>query len=130
MTPPMTTQPKVTGEVVERVEAFAHMVKLFGHQTIGAPGRFVSSDDLDALTALCRRVIEPGEDEIARLAKLIAAELGDDMDDALPDKSAWVKERGAGRSTGRFRDVNEPFSGDYLDAARAVLASLTQGEGD
>ena len=56
------------------------------------------------------------------VARIIAAELGDDFDAAFVDKAAWISARGY--SGGRFRDVNEPFQRDYLDAADAAIATM------
>ena len=56
------------------------------------------------------------------VARIIAAELGDDFDAAFVDKAAWIDARG--QSGGRFRDVNEPFQIDYLHAADAAIATM------
>lgn len=61
------------------------------------------------------------EDRIA-LAKAIASALGDNFADAFKNKERWVAKRG--QSGGRFRDVNEPFQCDYLDAADAAFAHV------
>lgn len=56
------------------------------------------------------------------LAKVIASALGDNFADAFKNKERWVAKRG--QSGGRFRDVNEPFQCDYLDAADAAFAEV------
>ena len=71
--------------------------------------------------------IEPGEEEIERLAKLIAAELGDNYDLAFEDR---LSQRLCRAPDGSFRDVNEPQRNDYHDAARAVLAAISTGDAD
>ena len=60
------------------------------------------------------------------LAKIIASALGDNFADAFKNKQRWIAKRGM--SGGRFRDINEPFQHDYLDAADAVLAFLSPPE--
>lgn len=60
------------------------------------------------------------------LAKIIASAMGDNFADAFKNKQRWTAKRGM--SGGRFRDINEPFQHDYLDAADAVLAFLTPPE--
>lgn len=56
------------------------------------------------------------------IARTIARELGDDFDHAFISKSDWNAARGM--SGDRFRDINEPFQGDYICAAAAVLRAL------
>jgi hypothetical protein len=56
------------------------------------------------------------------LAKVIASELGDDFDQALADKSEWIRQRGGEP----FRDVNMPFKHDYLAAADRAIAFVDQ----
>lgn len=62
------------------------------------------------------------DDMVERVARLIAGQLGDDFDDAFKNKGQWTDERGF--SGNRFRDVNEPFQSDYLDAARAAIEAM------
>lgn len=61
-----------------------------------------------------------------KVARTIASALGDNFSDAFKNKQRWIAKRGM--SGGRFRDINEPFQHDYLDAADAVLAFLTPPE--
>lgn len=88
------------------------------------PSQLVSIDARERLTTA------PGEDAVERVARIIAAELGDDYDHAFANKTDWIDARG--QAGGRFRDVNEPYRSDYLDAARATFAAmpppLTQAE--
>lgn len=58
-----------------------------------------------------------------KIARTIASALGDNFADAFKNKQRWIAKRGM--SGGRFRDINEPFQHDYLDAADAVMALLT-----
>lgn len=59
-------------------------------------------------------------DDVAEIARIIASELGDDLDAAFENKSAWVQARGGEP----FRDVNMPYKSDYMNAALAVRAHL------
>jgi len=59
------------------------------------------------------------------VARIIASAMGDNFADAFKNKPRWIAKRGM--SGGRFRDINEPFQSDYLDAADAVIAHLTNG---
>lgn len=61
-------------------------------------------------------------DQIERVARVIASAMGDNFADAFKNKDRWVAKRGM--SGGRFRDVNEPFQADYLDAARAAIDAM------
>lgn len=58
-----------------------------------------------------------------QIARTIANAMGDNFADAFKNKQRWIAKRGM--SGGRFRDINEPFQSDYLDAADAVLALFT-----
>lgn len=62
------------------------------------------------------------------IARVIAEELYDDFDNAFASKTEWAQARG--EKGGRFRDINEPMQGDYLDAADAVLTKLHQDAGN
>lgn len=64
------------------------------------------------------------DDLVERVARIIADELGDDLDHAFETKSEWVTERG--EKGGRYRDINEPRRGDYIDAARAAIAAMPE----
>ena len=64
-----------------------------------------------------------GDERREALAKVIASAMGDNYADAFKNKQRWIAKRG--ESGGRFRDINEPFQHDYLDAADAVIAFLT-----
>jgi hypothetical protein len=61
---------------------------------------------------------------IEQVARAIADGLGDDYDHAFVSKTGWVAERG--ERGGRFRDINEPFQGDYIDAATAALKAMRE----
>jgi hypothetical protein len=63
-----------------------------------------------------------GEGRREALAKIIASAMGDNYADAFKNKERWIAKRG--QSGGRFRDVNEPYQSDYLDAADAAIAFL------
>ena len=54
------------------------------------------------------------------VARHVALGLGDDFDSAFESKAQWANERGM--RGGRFRDINEPMRGDYLQAADAAIA--------
>lgn len=56
------------------------------------------------------------------VARTIARAMGDNFSDAFKNKARWIAKRGM--SGGRFRDVNEPYQGDYLDAAAAAIRAL------
>ena len=56
------------------------------------------------------------------MARAIANETGDGFDNAFADKGEWINARG--EKAGRFRDVNEPYQCDFLNAADAALAAL------
>lgn len=56
--------------------------------------------------------------EVEQVARAIAKALGDDFDHAFADKAEWIAARG--EKGGRFRDINEPFQGDYIAAAEAA----------
>lgn len=59
---------------------------------------------------------------IERVARAIAAENSDDFDKIPDNKSEWTKAHG--EFNGRFRDVNEPFKGDYIEMAIAAVKSM------
>ena len=59
-----------------------------------------------------------------KIARAIAAEQGDDLDEVPLNKKEWIAKRG--RFGGRFRDVNESFRGGYLDMAQAALTAIEQ----
>lgn len=63
-------------------------------------------------------------DVVERVARAIADQLGDDFDAAFVSKVGWVAARG--ESGGRFRDINEPFQGDYLASARAAIEAMRE----
>jgi len=69
---------------------------------------------------------QAGDALVEELARIIASELGDDYDNAFSSKIGWVAARG--ESGGRYRDVNEPFKGDYDAAARAILPIIQRRE--
>lgn len=64
---------------------------------------------------------------LEKAARRLAEALGDNLDDAFANKSEWNAARG--EKGGRFRDINEPFRDDYLQAARAVLEALREPSG-
>ncbi|APL94125.1 hypothetical protein [Sphingobium indicum] len=57
-----------------------------------------------------------------KVARLIAEELGDNYDSAFENKSEWTQSRGGEP----FRNINMPYKGEYLEAARAVLKALRE----
>lgn len=59
---------------------------------------------------------------VERVARAIAAGLGDNFDHAFTGKTEWIHKRG--ENGGRFRDINEPMQHDYLDAARAAIEEM------
>lgn len=59
-----------------------------------------------------------------RIARAIARGLGDDYGNAFTSKSEWNSLRG--QKGGRYRDINEPFTSDYDEAADAVLAEMAE----
>lgn len=61
---------------------------------------------------------------LEKVARRLAEALGDNLDDAFANKSEWNAARG--EKGGRFRDINEPFRDDYLQAARAALEALRE----
>lgn len=65
---------------------------------------------------------EVGEGLVERVARAIAAGLGDSFDSAFVNKSEWIAARG--EKGGRYRDVNEPRQSDYMDAARAAISAM------
>lgn len=73
-----------------------------------------------AALRIASRVLDEGAEE--RLARVIAAGLGDELDHAFVNKGEWNRCRG--EKGGRYRDINEPMLDDYLGAARAVLAHI------
>jgi hypothetical protein len=58
------------------------------------------------------------DEELEPLAKIIASAMGDNYAHAFKNKVRWIAKRGM--IGGRFRDVNEPYQSDYLDAAQAA----------
>lgn len=61
------------------------------------------------------------EEMVEAGARAAAAENGDDFDALPKSKADWTANHG--QFGGRFRDVNEPRQGDYLDMARACLTA-------
>jgi hypothetical protein len=59
---------------------------------------------------------------VERVARAIAMVRGDNPDHVPRNKSDWLAKRGD--FGGRFRDVNEPFWGDYQDMAEAAIAAM------
>lgn len=64
-------------------------------------------------------------DMVERVARVIAEAQGDNFADAFKNKERWVAKRGM--SGGRFRDVNEPFQSDYIEAAKAAIRAVLEG---
>ncbi len=64
---------------------------------------------------------------IEKIARDIADALGDNFDYAFNSKPEWTAARGETKAG--FRDVNQPFKPDYLDAAQAALTAI-MGEDD
>lgn len=67
-------------------------------------------------------------DVVERVARSIAAGMGDDLDNAFVSKVGWTAARG--EKGGRFRDINEPFRGDYLAAAMSAIAEVVRAMGE
>lgn len=61
-------------------------------------------------------------ESVEEIARIIASAMGDNYADAFKNKERWIAKRGM--SGGRFRDVNEPFQSDYLDAAAAAIKAV------
>ena len=61
-------------------------------------------------------------DLIERVARDIADALGDNFDYAFAGKSDWITHRG--ETPAGFRDVNQPYRPDYIDAAIAAIAAI------
>lgn len=58
------------------------------------------------------------------VARAIAKGLGDEFDNAFVSKVGWTAAQG--QRGGRFRDINEPFQADYLDAADAAIRTVLE----
>jgi len=58
------------------------------------------------------------------VARAIARGLGDEFSNAFRNKERWTAKRGM--SGGRFRDINEPYQSDYLDAADAAIRTVLE----
>jgi hypothetical protein len=56
---------------------------------------------------------------VEKVAKAIALENGDDLDEIHEHKPDWIDRRG--EAGGRFRDINEPFKSDYMEMAKAAI---------
>lgn len=59
---------------------------------------------------------------IEKIARDLADALGDNFDYAFNSKPEWTAARGETKAG--FRDVNQPFKPDYLDAAQAALTAI------
>ncbi|MFZ5744447.1 MAG: hypothetical protein ACOY7T_08215 [Pseudomonadota bacterium] len=59
---------------------------------------------------------------LEKIARDIADALGDNFDYAFNSKPEWTAARGETKAG--FRDVNQPFKPDYLDAAQAALTAI------
>lgn len=62
-------------------------------------------------------------DLIERVARVIAAEQGDDFDLCFESKADWTASRGIAPGH-RFRDINEPMKPDFLCAAKGAIAEV------
>ena len=62
------------------------------------------------------------DDLIERVVRDIADALGDNFDYAFAGKSDWITHRG--ETPAGFRDVNQPYRPDYIDAAIAAIAAI------
>lgn len=118
---------KVTVEMLERVET---LIPIYENAADWAGREFPAlapsehhetAKALRALTTLCRRVIEPGEDVVERCARAMYVQRAKDGG-LHPVFAPWASWDDACSIKG-WRE-------EQMDAARAVLASLTQGEGD
>ncbi len=61
---------------------------------------------------------------LERAARALAEALGRDYDTAFENKAEWIEARGM--RGGHFIDCNEPYRGDYDEAARDVLMALRE----
>jgi len=61
---------------------------------------------------------------IERVARAIAKANGDNFTLIPKDKSDWTTNRGLFAE--RFRDINEPFKGDYLEMAEAAIEAMRE----
>ena len=61
---------------------------------------------------------------IERVARAIADNIGPPFDKLHKDKRHWLQERGM--FEGEHRDVNGPFQGDCIEAAKAALSALLE----
>ena len=61
---------------------------------------------------------------IWRVATAIALHNGDDIDKIPESKSQWNAERGYFAE--RYRDINEPFVGDYIEMAYAAVEAMKE----
>jgi len=81
-----------------------------------------------SLAALSIHPIQPKgagmSDMIERVGRAIADQIGDGFDNAFAHKGEWRDARG--NKGGRFRDVNEPFQSDFLDAAIAAVKAMRE----
>jgi hypothetical protein len=59
---------------------------------------------------------------IETVARAIAEQIGYSFDDCFHSKREWIE--AGGMKGDRFRDVNEPYQIDYLDAARAAIEAM------
>lgn len=62
------------------------------------------------------------EELIEQVARDIADALGDNFDYAFSGKAEWIAQRG--ETPAGFRDVNQPYKPDYIDAAIAAIAAM------
>ena len=62
------------------------------------------------------------EELIVQIARDIAEALGDNFNYAFASKAEWIAQRGD--TPGGFRDVNQPYEPDYIDAAIAAIAAM------
>ena len=67
---------------------------------------------------------EPTSDNdlVERVARDIADALGDNFNYAFAGKTEWITHRG--ETVAGFRDVNQPYKSDYMDAARAAISVI------
>ncbi len=76
-------------------------------------------------------LLQLDDSTVEAMARKIAEQLGYGFDSAFTTKAEWTAARG--EKNGRYADINEPFQGDYIDAAKAAAETLINnilGEND
>ena len=118
---------KMTAELLERVEDFAHMGEMFHHGYATLSGRSIHVSDLRALVSLSRRVIEPGEEEIERCARALCAANGFDPEYLEPGDDPYGDNNSVIDGSNSKDEPCHFFWRHYDRQARAVLAAIATG---